>query len=151
MNNNITTQIYPWLLQVWQIWAWILWRYNEFPQLSCGIFSLRNGGNLNMYFCAVQKRCEFTVGAFSNYKCQTQVEFPTKASHLQRSLSVIAPVKMTHREIESVLLLIPLFDHFPAFHFPPIIYQHTPTFHSKNLVLKLRGHYGANISKACAR
>lgn len=70
-----------------------------------------------MYFCAVQKRCEFAVGAFSDYKCQTQVDFPTEASRPQRSLSLIAPVKMTHRDFESVLLLIPLFDHFPAFHF----------------------------------
>lgn len=80
-----------------------------------------------------------------------QVDFPTEASCLQCSLSIIAPAKMTHREIESDFFFFnsPVwpFSHFslvprcqPVTFCPPIIspiYQHTPTFHSKNLVLKL--------------
>lgn len=69
--------------------------------LWCAFFE-EGRESVNMYFCAVQKRCEFTVGAFSYCKCQaqTQVDFPTEGSHFDRSLSIIAPAKVMHRENE---------------------------------------------------
>lgn len=62
--------------------------------------------SVNLYFRAVQKRCEFTVGASGYYKCQaqTQVDFPTDASRLEHSLSIIEPAKVTHRENQDNVL-----------------------------------------------
>lgn len=55
---------------------------------------------MNLYSRAVQKRCEFAVGASSSSECQAQpqVEFPTEASPLERSLSIIAPAEVTQRK-----------------------------------------------------
>lgn len=54
--------------------------------MSCAFFEGQRE-SVNLSFLAAQKKCEFTVGAFSCYKCQTQtqVDFPTEASCLECS------------------------------------------------------------------
>lgn len=54
------------------------------------------GGSLGsgpLCFRVVQQSFDFTVGAFSHYKCQAQVDFTTRANHLELSSSSVPVLK----------------------------------------------------------
>lgn len=128
INNNIPTKIYPWSLQVWQIWAWILYRWSKLAQMRCAFFEGRSE-SVNLCFRAVQRRCEFTVGAFSSSKCQAQ----THSSKLPWMLLVyhFTCKSATQNKSSQWFLNSPVWP-FPPFSFvpwcqsvtfcPPIIY-----------------------------